>query len=216
MLIDLSFIKTKYSSFENIFSAGISNIIHVGAHLGEESASYSDNNINKVIWIEGNEDLIEQLNHNLKSRSNDVILNYLIGQENGKEVCFHISNNGQSSSILEFGTHSKNHPEVKYIEKKIRKTYRLDYIIESENINPKDFNFLNLDIQGCELDAIKSYEKYLINVDYIYTEVNSDYVYKNCSLIGEMDLYLSKFGFSRKETHWVGNFNWGDALYVKV
>ncbi len=37
------------------------------------------------------------------------------------------------------------------------------------------FNFLNLDIQGAELKALKSMGDYLNNVDYIYTEVNSDY-----------------------------------------
>ena len=34
----------------------------------------------------------------------------------------------------------------------------------------------------------------LNNVDYIYSEVNSDYVYKNCALVTELDEYLLKFG----------------------
>ena len=59
------------------------------------------------------------------------------------------------------------------------------------------FNFLNLDIQGAELKALKSMGDYLNNVDYIYTEVNSDYVYEDCALITELDDYLSQFKKSR-------------------
>jgi hypothetical protein len=77
------------------------------------------------------------------------------------------------------------------------------------------FNFLNLDIQGVELRALKSLGKYLENIDYIYTEVNSDYVYEKCDLIGDIDKYLSTFGFKRVETSWFGDCKWGDAFYVK-
>ena len=56
-----------------------------------------------------------------------------------------------------------------------------------------DYNFLNFDIQGAELKALKSMEEYLPKVDYLYTEVNSDYVYKECALISELDNYLKKF-----------------------
>lgn len=55
---------------------------------------------------------------------------------------------------------------------------------------------------------------YLHNVDYLYTEVNSDYVYKNCGLINELDDYLQKFNLVRVETKWT-EFKWGDAFYIK-
>jgi hypothetical protein len=74
---------------------------------------------------------------------------------------------------------------------------------------------LNLDIQGVELRALKSLGNYLENIDYIYTEVNSDYVYEKCDLIGDIDQYLSTFGFKRVETSWFGDCKWGDAFYVK-
>jgi hypothetical protein len=57
-------------------------------------------------------------------------------------------------------------------------------------------------------------EEYLNKVDYIYTEVNSDYVYKDCALIQELDEYLLKFGLHRVETSWT-DCKWGDAFYIK-
>jgi hypothetical protein len=78
-----------------------------------------------------------------------------------------------------------------------------------------EYNFLNFDIQGAELKALKGMESYLDKVDYLYTEVNSDYVYKECALIGELDEYLLKFGLHRVETKWCGEFRWGDAFYIR-
>jgi hypothetical protein len=83
------------------------------------------------------------------------------------------------------------------------------------NYNNIPFNFLNLDIQGVELKALKGMESYLDSIDYIYTEVNSDYVYKDCALVTEIDDYLKQFNFVRVETQWCENFRWGDAFYVK-
>lgn len=57
-------------------------------------------------------------------------------------------------------------------------------------------------------------EDYLIDVDYLYTEINSDYVYKDCALVTELDDYLSKFGLKRVETKWT-DCKWCDAFYVR-
>ena len=58
-------------------------------------------------------------------------------------------------------------------------------------------------------------EQYLNKVDYIYTEVNSDYVYEKCAIVGELDEYLLKFGLHRVETKWCENYRWGDAFYIR-
>jgi len=56
----------------------------------------------------------------------------------------------------------------------------------------------------------------LNKVDYLYTEVNCDYVYKDCALVTELDEYLYKFNLKRVETKWAGNCKWGDAFYIKI
>jgi hypothetical protein len=61
------------------------------------------------------------------------------------------------------------------------------------------FNFINLDIQGAVINALRGMEEYLQNIDYIYA--------KDCALLNEIDDYLKNFGFVRKEL--------GDAFYVK-
>ena len=48
----------------------------------------------------------------------------------------------------------------KMIDKKLLKTIRLDTFIQKNNIHMDKLNFLNLDIQGKELDALKSMNDY--------------------------------------------------------
>ena len=61
----------------------------------------------------------------------------------------------------------------------------------------------------------KSMEKYLGNVKYIYTEVNTEEVYKECDTIDAIDKYLLQFGFERCDARIYKQFGWGDAFYIK-
>lgn len=191
----------------------VSGVLHVGAHECEELEDYLNNGVlsNNIYWVEGQEVLV----NNMKNKGIPNIYHALIDIEDDKEVNFNISNNGQSSSILEFGTHSTHHHHVHYISSQQQKTTRLDSLIEKNNIPVDRLNFLNLDIQGVELRALKSMEKYLQHIHYIYTEVNTEDVYKGCDRVDAIDTYLSQFGFERCATHIYTQFGWGDAFYIK-
>lgn len=187
-------------------------ILHVGAHECEELNQYVKYGVNTIYWVEGQESLV----HKMKQKGIKHIYHALIDSEDNKEITFHISNNGESSSILEFGTHLNHHPHVHYVSSIIQKTTRLDTWIEKNHIPIETLNFINLDIQGVELRALKSMEKYLKYIDYIYTEVNSEEVYKECDLIGSIDSYLIQFGFQRTDSRIYKQYGWGDAFYMKI
>ena len=196
------------------FKMNITGILHVGAHECEEQNFYLKENVQNenIYWIEAMQDKVD-----LMLMSNPLLNIYqaVISDKNDEEVEFKITNNGQSSSILDLGTHLKHHPQVHVTNVVKLKTSRLDKVIEKNNINMSNVNFLNLDIQGAELLALKSMEKYLKNVKYIYTEVNTEKVYKDCALMNEIDDYLQQFGFTRAVHKLFGNCGWGDALYIK-
>jgi FkbM family methyltransferase len=201
MLISLHDLVQKY----NIQWKGI---LHVGAHECEEIIAYEQYlPRNKILWVEALQDKVD-FN---KSRITNVLIEQAIISDKVEIVRFNRSNNGQSSSFLEFGLHETFHPQVHFVESFFTETKMLNQILPKYNI---DFNFLNLDIQGVELKALKGMEEYLLKVDYIYTEVNSDYVYKNCALVEEIDEYLKKFGLERVETFWTDS-KWGDAFYIR-
>lgn len=202
MLIKLSNLVSKYK-------IQFKGILHVGAHEAEEMTTY-DNYLprSKVLWIEAIPEKVEYCKKNIK----DIIIEQAVVSDVIETVQFNISNNGQSSSVFELGLHTIYHPDVYYIGSFVTETKLLKNIISKYSI---EFNFLNLDIQGYELKALKGMEQYLENVEYIYTEVNSDYVYKDVNLVQELDDYLKNFNFQRVETLWT-DYKWGDAFYIKM
>ena len=207
MLINLEYMCQKYSFKPK-------GVLHVGAHLGEEAVDYNKMGINKVVWIEGNEDLIGQLKNNLSKYSYQVILSYFVSNADDEEYDFNISNNGQSSSILKMDKHLKYHPDVNIVDIKKVKSKRIDTIVKEHNINIDDYDFLNLDIQGAELLALEGMGETIKPFKYIYTEVNTGEVYKGCAKMTEIDTFLGKYGFERVETEMTPS-EWGDALYIK-
>lgn len=203
----------KMSKLVEVFDIKVTGILHIGAHECEELNDYVAVGVNKdnIYWIEGQDALVKKMiDMGIKN-----MYHGLVDAEDDKLVTFNIANNGQSSSILEFGSHLTNHPQVHYVSKSICKTIRVDTLIEKHNIPISTINFINLDIQGVELRALKSMEKYLKYIDYIYTEVNTENVYIDCAKISEIDTYLHTFGFKRMGTHVIKNVGWGDAIYIK-
>ena len=150
-----------------------------------------------------------------KQKFNGILIENAVVSDIEEKVKFNISNNGQSSSILNFGLHSTFHPHVKYISSFETKTKLLKNILSDQKYKDININFINLDIQGAELKALKGMSEYLKNIDYIYTEVNCDYVYENCALIEELDKFLLDFGLHRVETKWCENYRWGDSFYIR-
>jgi FkbM family methyltransferase len=187
----------------------LKGILHVGAHECEEIYDYERYiGRDKILWIEA---LPEKVNL-CKSRFENLHIENAIVSDKIEKVTFNVANNGQSSSILEFGLHLQYHPHVHYVNTFECETKLLKDLLPNYDIQ---FNFLNLDIQGSELKALKGMEDYLHNVDYIYTEVNSDQVYKDCTIVTELDEYLKQFGLVRIETRWT-DFKWGDAFYMRI
>jgi FkbM family methyltransferase len=207
MLIPFAEITKKYNM-------KIHGILHIGAHNCEELEAYQNYGLknSQIIWVEANPKLVEQ---NLNIDKSRIIKNFICCDIDKGKTKLNIANNGQSSSILELGTHEKSYPSIKYNGCVEVKNCRIDTMYDKDNI-PKTFaNFLNIDIQGAELLALKGMSDLIDCFDYIYLEVNSDYVYKNCALVHEIDEYLLKYNFKRIETKWT-NDKWGDALYIKV
>ena len=201
MLIPLHDLVEKY----NINFKGV---LHVGAHECEELGDYLNYlPIHKILWIEALPEKVEFC----KEKYTGVLIENAIVSDKVENVKFNVSNNGQSSSILSFGLHSTYHPHVEFVNSFEGETQLLKDILPKY---PIEYNFLNFDIQGAELKALKGMEDNLDKVDYLYTEVNSDYVYKDCALVSELDEYLEKFDLVRVETKWT-DYRWGDAFYIR-
>lgn len=205
MLIDFRQLFPKH----NIKPKGV---LHVGANVGEEAPVYDELGIKNVQWVEANPYICEKLRSNVEPLGHKWY-NFAASDENGN-VVLHESNNGsQSSSILELGTHKTAHPEVHYLRDIPVQMCRIDNFFTSYTLT--DLDFLNMDIQGAELKALRGMGNLLHQFKWAYLEVNKEELYKGCALVEDIDMYLLGFGFIRAETKWCGATGWGDALYIK-
>lgn len=192
-----------------------SGVLHLGANTGQEYQTYKKHGVQQVIWVEAIPKVFDQLVENLKDDPTQVAMLLCVGDEEGKDVEFNISNNeSQSSSFLELGHHAIIHPEVHYVDKFQTKMHRLDHVFNPDSFKGRQW-LLNADLQGAELQAFKGMGELLKDFSWVYTEVNKKETYQGCALIEQVDEYLASFGFLRIETgNWVAD-TWTDALYVK-
>lgn len=208
----------KFEKIQNRFGVRPKGVLHVGANVGEEAAQYEKAGIKNVVWIEANPDIYKTLVMNVASLGHKTF-NFCAGDEN-KETVLHVANNnGQSSSILELGTHKKQHPEVKYTHDIPVPMMRIESFFsyvpgQSERYDLKDIDYLSMDIQGSELLALRGMGGLLRQFKWLYIEINRGPVYVDCPHVNDLDLFLNGFGFKRVFTaDWVGD--WTDALWVK-
>lgn len=200
-------------------------ILHLGANDGAELDWYIQGGAENIVFVEALPSVFEKLEQRCNYHSNvkDLYIrciNACLSNVEGDEVIFNISsNNGESSSMFEFGLHKNIHPDVFYIDQAKLKTKRWDCIYEEQDnydLRMIDFDFLNVDLQGAELIALKGMGDCLREFKWAYIEVNRQETYRGCPLVEEIDYYMAKFGFIRIETHpWVGGM-WSDAFYTKL
>ncbi len=187
----------------------IKGIIHIGGHYGEELQDYIDNGIQNVIIFEPLSDNFNVLSEKAADLNANIEgYQIALGSKKGKATMYVSDNEQQSSSILEPAIHLTHHPHVKFPTKEEVEVDLLD------EYDCKDYNFINMDVQGYELEVLKGATETLKQINYVYCEVNRAEVYKKNAMVEEIDDFLAEYGMVRKQTDWAGDI-WGDALYVK-
>jgi len=190
----------------------VKGALHIGAHECEELGFYSQLGLSpeKVIWI----DALQRKVDEAKAKGIPNVFQAVVTDKDDDLVTFHITNNVQSSSILEFGTHATHHPGVNFIADIQLKTVTIDTFFLRNGLNLKNCEFWNFDIQGAEMLALKGGKIALEFPKAIYLEVNTEEVYKGCAKMDEIDSFLKTHGFERVLTN-ITPCGWGDALYVR-
>ena len=158
----------EFSSYQNLMNSNYFNLTCVEGH---ESA-YKD---------------LKKLNYN-----NSNFLNYVV--DDGSEKIFNICKGEDMSSLLvpskkSMETFSIYKKRAEILERKKVKTKKLDDIDEIENVD-----FLQMDVQGSELEIIKNGKNKLSKILFIETEISFVNLYENEPTFGEMDIELRKFG----------------------
>lgn len=191
----------------------VKGALHIGAHECEELGFYNRLGMKneEIVWI----DAIPTKVAEAKARGIPNVYQAVVTDADDADIVFNVSNNGQSSSVLEFGTHAQSYPGIVYVERLVQKTTTIDTFMERHGLDASSYDFWNFDIQGAELMALWGATKSLVHAKALYLEINEKELYKGCGLVGDIDAYVATYGFKRVLTN-MTDCGWGDALYVKV
>lgn len=202
MLLDLKKLIEKYD-------LNIQGVIHIGAHHGQENKTYDELDIKNRMFFEPLKSNFEVLKNNVSDEY--VLINKALGNEEKNIKMFvESANMGQSSSILKPKLHEKQYPHIKFEEEEIVEMVKLDNV----EFKREDYNFINIDVQGYELEVFKGGKNTLESIDYVMSEINRDELYENCAKVDELINFLSDYGFELVEEDWAGR-TWGDGLFIK-
>jgi FkbM family methyltransferase len=180
MLLNLDNLTEKYD-------LKIKGVLHIGAHVGQEYNTYQRLGINNVMFFEPVPSTFQRLKENVGD--NAILVNTALGNIEGEvEMFTETINEGQSSSVLQPDYHLVQHPNIQFNGKETVKITKLDNFIEDKD----KYNFINVDVQGYELEVFKGGSEFLNTIDYIMTEVNRAELYKGCAKIEELDINATK------------------------
>ena len=177
------------------FAEKCDSLIDIGCNQGKFAEHFEFINPNKP-WalIEPIPELIENLRKKFYARSSKTLfINSALGQNNGISSFYVTSNDGQSSSILKLGEkHIKASPDA-------LETAEIKVQVKTLDSLLPDFDFkkvfMKIDVQGTELQVLKSGVQFLKNVFAIHIEVSMQHLYVGDDLGFKIWQFLSEQGF---------------------
>ncbi len=212
MIFDLHQITTN-------FPINIKGVIHVGGYTGGELPAYRSLGLSNTILFEPQAHLASIIEQ--KCIASERVFTLALGSEK-KSVEMYVSDidggiingAGQSSSILKPKVHLTEHPNITFPSTSTIEVELLDNVIADNSIQAEDYNFLNVDVQGYELEVLRGARKTIENIDAMILEVNRSEMYEGCPMVEEIDEFLAEWGFKREITGWQ-SAGWGDAFYIR-
>jgi FkbM family methyltransferase len=202
-----------YRSNPERFLEKVTGVIHVGANTGQEIELYAKHGLS-VVWIEPIPDVFEKLQANLAGFPRQIAVKGLVTDLDHVEYQFHLaSNNGASSSILEFNLHKDIWPDVSYENTITVISNTLPSLLKANQIDPSGYDMLVIDTQGSELLVLKGAESVLKHFKYIQAEVPDFEAYKGCCQLKDLQLFLGLHGYEEVSRHKFATHPGGGSYY---
>jgi len=200
----------------------IKNIIHIGAHLGNEIDFYAKLNPDNIYWFEANPELISDLEKNVMRYSyiNQKIFNYAVSKDNGK-IKFNLfysddMTNTGCSSLFELKHHQIQYPHIKKIKEIYVDSINIDDFLISNNLIT-EFDLVNMDVQGSEYDILSTSDILYNKTEkdqFFILETSSDELYEGQKNENDIINIMNYKGYKRIFYNPMAH-NWGDSLFSK-
>ncbi len=194
----------------------LGGVVHVGAHIGDEFDLYHRCGLHRQVWIEPQPAVFAQLRARLPEGPDVHMFNVACGDVPGT-AAMHIleGNEGRSNSLLEPRAHLERFPEFRPGGTREVPVVRLDDLLSQNQLDPREYPLLVMDVQGFELHVLEGAPRYLAEgVRAIVSEVAAVELYAGGARVGELDALLAARGFARVRTKWAAGCS-GDAFYLR-
>ena len=191
---------------ESVFTNEIKNNIDIIVELGSRDlldAIKMQKYYNaKVYAFECNPDCLNVCYKNHNNNKNIFLIESAVSINDGFETFYPFDlskyNNMGASSMLKIDFTKRNINDPDYNRPNPQKeikvpSVRLDTFMEKTNLNKIDL--LCMDLQGYELNALKSLGERLNDVNYIITETCINSTYTNGATFNDINNYLTKYNF---------------------
>jgi FkbM family methyltransferase len=185
----------------------LTRLVHVGAHLGQERHRYEALGYQRLLWVEGSEEVHGRLAESLaahqaeRARAGQPPVQHLtacalLTDREGDEVPLReFSNDGMSSSIFAAtDTLKKRWPTLQETGRlQAARTRTLDGLLADLDFGPVDT--LVVDVQGAELLVLRGAPRTLAQVKAVVSEVSTQPLYEGGVLFPELCAFLQALGF---------------------
>lgn len=196
-------IATRINHVVDVNRSKLRGVIHCGSHSCPEIGCYQSLFGRNVIWIEANpesyrkwvkpcSDYWMQQSYNCAVSNIDTVGDIFVDQS--PDTGSILNNTGQKSYRIPF--------------------YKLDSLIKLHNIDMRNFNFLNMDIEGAELKALEGMKDNLRHIDYLFCEAAYTPRQPGAPTFDEQNKYIEERGFELvKKSASFDSLGWGDCFY---
>jgi len=205
-------VKREFLDFISYDISDIKVILEIGSRDAIQSIEFSRIFPHaKIYAFECYPPSIKKCVENVKNLKNIEIIPYAISNKNGKRKFFPVIINVGASSLYETDktfSFFRNQPQQE-IEVD---TIRVDRWAKEKKINRIDLCWI--DLQGGEYEAFEGMGDLIYGIQAIYTEVEYKRIYKDQKLFRDIYKFLKRKGFFLIKNSPVGNFWWGNAIFV--
>ena len=192
-------------------------VIHVGAYRTEENEWYIPWVNDKVIWVEANPYTYENYTKPLAAEANQKAFWYAACNVDDKfaelliphGTTYTKDDHRAGCSSLSNTTALGSGVPVKV------PTKQLDTLLREENLDPTEYDFLNVDTEGAELLVFKGFESNIDNINYILVEFSKGDRFNTGCYHNVLDEYICSKGFKLAEESQLYDDDWGDAFYIR-
>ena len=183
--------------------------IHVGAHECPEIGCYRKLFKDKVVWVEANPDSYVKAKE-VAERHNQKCYNFAAHHTDGEKLTLYIPEREDISSIYP----SQEFPVSRVAEVE---TKTMTSLFKEESLDIEDFDFLNIDVEGAELNVLDGFKDHLDKIKYIFIEVSVTPRFAGSeATFDTINSYLTEEGFTLVEiSESIRTHGWGDAFYIK-